>query len=218
MPAALRRMATVLAMATFLTPVAAAAAAAADAGGDAARGKAIAQTVCAACHGATGNPEAPGIPKLAGQFPEYLAKQLRAFVATPDAPPQRVNAVMAGIAATLSATQIEDVAAYYAGEPRQAGRPRDPARLARGEALFMRGNADGDLPACASCHRSSGHGIQPDFPDIAGQDADYVETQLAVWMETRGHRGKLMSLIAPRIAPDERTALADYIASLSVAK
>jgi cytochrome c553 len=186
--------------------------------GDAARGKAIAQATCAACHGADGNPEMAGFPKLAGQFPEYLAKQLRAFVATPGAPAQRINPIMAPIAASLSSADIDDVAAYYAGRMRSESRPRDATRLRLGEQLFMRGNPDEDLPACASCHRPTGSGIRPDFPDLAGQDPDYVDVQLANWMETRGHRGKLMTLIVPRIAPAERPALADYIASLPSAK
>jgi cytochrome c553 len=186
--------------------------------GDAVKGEAIARGICAACHGADGNPEAAGIPKLAGQYPEYLVKQLGAFVATADAPPQRINPIMAPIAASLSVADIDDVAAYYAGQTRKDGKPRDAARVALGERLFMHGNPESDLPACASCHRPTGFGIRPDFPDIAGQDADYVDQQLTEWMETRGHRGKLMTLIAPRIAVTERAALADYIASLPHAR
>ncbi|MFY0088617.1 c-type cytochrome, partial [Acinetobacter baumannii] len=43
---------------------------------DAAAGKTIATQVCAACHGADGNSAIPANPKLAGQHPEYLYKQL----------------------------------------------------------------------------------------------------------------------------------------------
>jgi cytochrome c553 len=40
--------------------------------GDAARGQAVASTVCAACHGPDGNSPLAANPKLAGQHPEYL--------------------------------------------------------------------------------------------------------------------------------------------------
>jgi cytochrome c553 len=55
----------------------------------------------------------------------------------------------------------------------------------------------------------------PGFPNLAGQSPDYVEHQLAVWESTRGHRGKLMSLIVPHLRPEQRAPLADYIASLN---
>ena len=67
------------------------------AAGDAAKGAAIATTVCAACHGADGNSVMTMNPKLAGQHPEYLVKQLNNFKSG-----ERANAVMAGMAATLA--------------------------------------------------------------------------------------------------------------------
>ena len=41
----------------------------------------IAAQVCAACHAADGNSAAPANPKIAGQFAEYLDKQLHDFKA-----------------------------------------------------------------------------------------------------------------------------------------
>ena len=47
---------------------------------------------CAACHGPTGNESLDATyPKLAGQYPEYLAKALRDYKSG-----ERQNAVMAG--------------------------------------------------------------------------------------------------------------------------
>ena len=39
----------------------------------------LANQVCAACHAADGNSTAPANPKIAGQIPEYLHKQLIDF-------------------------------------------------------------------------------------------------------------------------------------------
>ena len=52
---------------------------------------------CASCHGATGNESLDDTyPKLAGQYPEYLAKSLRDYKSG-----ERKNAIMAGFAAEI---------------------------------------------------------------------------------------------------------------------
>lgn len=184
-----------------------------DQPGDAARGGQLAEEQCAACHGPTGNPEVEGIPKLAGHFPDYVIDQLVSFVPVDGNPPDRKSDIMEPIAEPLSDQDIKDLAAFYARQPRSPGKARDPGRVGQGEELYMHGNPDGGLPACGSCHRPTGSGTPP-FANIAAQDPDYVEQQLTDWMETRGHPGKLMSMIVPHITPDERAALADYIATL----
>lgn len=80
--------------------------------GDAAAGKEKAKT-CASCHGATGNESLDDTyPKLAGQYPEYLAKALHDYKSG-----KRQNAIMAGFATGLSDEDIDDLAAYYASQP-----------------------------------------------------------------------------------------------------
>ena len=54
----------------------------------------IVNTVCAACHAPDGNSVVTLNPKLAGQHPEYLAKQLTEYKSG-----KRANAVMSGMAA-----------------------------------------------------------------------------------------------------------------------
>ncbi|MBY4594942.1 cytochrome c [bacterium BD-1] len=67
---------------------------------------------CAACHGPTGNESLdPTYPKLAGQYPEYLAKALRDYKSG-----ERQNAVMAGFAGALSEEDIDDLSAYFAAQ------------------------------------------------------------------------------------------------------
>ncbi|MEO5700378.1 MAG: cytochrome c [Casimicrobiaceae bacterium] len=80
---------------------------------DLAHGQAKAKEVCAACHGLDGNSPVAEYPKLAGQYPDYLAKALHDYKAG-----LRKNAIMAGMAAALTAKDIEDLAAYYASQPR----------------------------------------------------------------------------------------------------
>ncbi len=82
----------------------------ADAAGDAAAGKAK-SAVCTACHGADGNSTNPLWPNLAGQHAAYMVKQLKDFKSG-----ARKDPVMAPMAAPLSETDMENLAAYYASQ------------------------------------------------------------------------------------------------------
>jgi cytochrome c553 len=76
-------------------------------------GKKKVQEVCAACHGIDGaQPTTPDYPKLAGQYPDYLAKALRDYKSG-----QRKNPIMAGMAAGLTDQDIENVAQYFYVQP-----------------------------------------------------------------------------------------------------
>lgn len=181
-------------------------------GGDPRLGMAIAQAKCAACHGGPGSDAAPGVPSLNEQYPEYIGKQLAAFAAPRGAPNHRESAVMAPIARALTGQDRGDVAAWYAVNWRKPLKPRNPANVALGEQLFLHGRPEDDLPACAACHRADANGIRPDFPNLASQDPAYIEYELKNWERLRGHRGKLMSIIAPRVKPEWAGPIAEYLA------
>ena len=97
---------------TAVLAVAAALAAGQVAAADIEAGKKKAQEVCAACHNMDGISTITEYPKLAGQYPDYLAKALRDYKSG-----ARKNPVMAGMAAGLSQKDIDDVAAYFASLP-----------------------------------------------------------------------------------------------------
>jgi cytochrome c553 len=87
---------------------------------DLSAGQAKAKEVCQACHGLDGNSASADYPKLAGQYPDYLAKALRDYQAG-----RRKNPIMGGMAAALTPKDIENVAAYYAAQPAVlASKPR----------------------------------------------------------------------------------------------
>ena len=83
---------------------------AAHAAGDAARGETKSEA-CKACHGANGISENPTFPSLAGQYASYLVHALEGY-----ADGTRRNAIMQGFAATLSAEDRRDLAAWYASQ------------------------------------------------------------------------------------------------------
>ncbi|MEO8160970.1 MAG: cytochrome c [Arenimonas sp.] len=75
--------------------------------GNIAAGKAKAQ-VCAACHGDGNKTLNDTYPKLAGQYPDYLAKVLHEYKSG-----KRKNAIMGAQAQTLSEADIANLAAYF---------------------------------------------------------------------------------------------------------
>jgi cytochrome c553 len=79
---------------------------------DLAAGQAKAKEVCQACHGLDGNSQTADYPKLAGQYPDYLAKALRDYQSG-----RRKNPIMAGMAAPLTPKDIDNLAAYYSAQP-----------------------------------------------------------------------------------------------------
>jgi cytochrome c553 len=76
---------------------------------DAANGKRLFDSTCAACHGRNGIGIIPLYPNLAGQKREYLVAQLRAF-----RDDSRKNPIMSPMAVHLTDAEIEDVSTYIA--------------------------------------------------------------------------------------------------------
>ena len=100
-------------MGRHLAVLAAAALAANAFAADIEAGKKKVQEVCAACHGIDGaKPTTPEYPKLAGQYPDYIAKTLRDYKSG-----ARKNPIMAGMAAGLTEKDIENVAMYFYVQP-----------------------------------------------------------------------------------------------------
>jgi cytochrome c553 len=184
---------------------------------DAAKGQAIATSVCAACHGPDGNSIGPENPKLAGQIPEYLSKQLMNFKpAAAGRPAERVNAVMLGFASTLSPDDMRNVAAFYAAQtlkPEKA-KNRDTAEI--GQRIYRGGVPDRGIAACAGCHGARGEGVPSQYPALAGQFAAYIEAQLKAFRDgaRANDPNRMMRLTAARLSDAEMRALADYIAGL----
>src|SRR6185436_10523509 len=123
---------------------------------DPAKGQVIATQVCIACHSADGNSVAPANPKIAGQFPEYLHKQLVNFKPQGDKKAERDNPVMAGMVANLSPDDMKNLAAFYASQKLKPAAAKDKTLAAAGQKLWRGGNANTGVPACAGCHGPDG--------------------------------------------------------------
>jgi cytochrome c553 len=175
---------------------------------DLAKGQATAE-VCQACHMADGTRGAPANPIIAGQFPEYLAKQLHDFKSG-----KRKNPIMEGMAAALTDEDIVNVTAFYAGKQAKPGAAKNKETVLAGERIWRGGIADRTIPACAGCHGPAGAGLPIQYPMLAGQHADYTETQLLTFRVGERANSAPMTGVAAKMNDAEIKAVADYIAGL----
>jgi cytochrome c553 len=179
--------------------------------GDPAKALQIVNEVCAACHSADGNSTILTNPNLAGQYPEYLTKQLLSFKSG-----ERKSTVMAGIVANLSPDDMKNLGAYFGGKTPKPGAAKDKELVALGQKIYRGGNAASAVPACAACHTPNGAGIPSQFPRLAGQHAEYVVAQLKAFKsgERADDNSKMMRAIAVKLADQEIRAVAEYISGL----
>ena len=183
-----------------------------------AQGKAqgIATQVCAACHAADGNSIAPANPKIAGQFPEYLEKQLRDFKAQGGKKAARESAIMAGMVANLSDADMKGLASLYSQQKLKPAAAADKDLAALGQKIWRGGNAASGVPACAGCHGPAGAGLPGQYPRLAGQYADYVAAQLKLFKEggRQNDPNGAMRGVAARLTDREIRAVSEYAAGL----
>jgi cytochrome c553 len=190
---------------------------------DMAKAQQIVTTVCAACHGAEGVSVAATNPHLAGQHPEYLARQLEHFQNG-----LRKNPVMTAMAATLSAADVKAVALYFSEKKPKPGVAKDKLLAELGQKVYRGGNSKTGLPACMSCHSPTGAGMPAQYPRLAGQYTEYTYAQLQAF--TKGERGgeaknaagktiedsqgRIMAAVASKMSEREMRAVAEYVAGL----
>jgi cytochrome c553 len=176
---------------------------------DMAKGQALSTQVCAACHTADGSRGSPANPIIAGQHPEYLAKQLEEFKSG-----KRNNPVMKGFASALSEADMRSVAAFYASKQTKPGTAKNKELYELGQKIYRGGIADKQVPACAGCHSATGAGIPSQYPRVGGQHADYSEAQLSGFRSGQRGNSVPMAAIAARLSDREIKAVADYMAGL----
>lgn len=178
--------------------------------GDATAGQGKSAT-CGACHGADGNPPSSQYPKLAGQQEDYIARQVDLIKTG-----KRVNAVMMGFVASLSAQDEHDIGAYFATKTSLPG-VADAKLVAQGEAAYRGGKAG--TPACMACHGPDGRGNPgAGYPQLAGQYADYLSAKLKDFRDGKGFsaddHGKIMVTVAKGLSDQDIAALSSYLEGL----
>ena len=171
--------------------------------------EATVKAVCSACHGADGNSVITLNPKLAGQHPEYLLKQLTNFKEG-----KRANAVMSGMVANLSPQEMQDLAAYFAKQKTTLAKAKSNGAGSLGEKIYRGGIAATGVPACAACHGVAGAGLPKQYPRLSAQHADYTLQQLRTFRTGERANAPMMMAIAAKMTDAEMQAVADYMEGL----
>ena len=170
-------------------------------------GQAGASNACFTCHGLDGLGNGAGAPRLAGLNMGYLDRQLEAYASG-----RRQHPLMEWVAGRLSSYDRQKVSAYYAGMAYQP-RPVQPVPV---HPLYVSGDPDRGLPACAACHGLLGQGIGPANPPLGGQPPAYLAEQIERWRlaKRRNDPGNVMLRISQLLTPAEARALSAYAAAL----
>lgn len=168
--------------------------------------------LCQGCHGEDGNSVETSIPKLAGQYAEYTAKQLRNYQAG-----HRTHAIMNAMAATIDDTDLMDIAAYFASQKKMGG--AGTGNNTMGENLFLNGDASRLVFACINCHGVGGKGKTSSnavFPVIGGQHSNYLLKELVNFRSGNrsNSQGAIMNKIAKSLSDAEIASLAQYMSGL----
>jgi len=167
---------------------------------------------CQECHGEDGNSTDSRIPKHAGQYANYLIKQLRDFQSG-----ARQHEVMTVMAEDLTDANIADIAAYFASQSTMQGLPIRDFPIAT--KLFFEGDKGRAIAPCSSCHGDTGKGNRTGevaYPVIGGQNKNYLRAQLVSWKlgERTNSPDGVMNKTAKLLSDDEIEALANYISGL----
>lgn len=171
--------------------------------------------MCIGCHGIVGYqasfPEIYKAPMISGQSAKYISNSLLAYQKD-----ERKHPTMKAISASLSEQDMADLGAYYGQHGVVAGftLPEKPAKepSAAVGALTTKG-------ACVSCHGANfAKPIDPSYPKIAGQHADYLTVALKAYKTEGnakvGRSNGVMAGIAKQYSNAEMKAMASYISSL----
>jgi cytochrome c553 len=170
---------------------------------------------CKTCHGLSGQGYIGwfAMPRLAGQQPEYIEAQLKAFIER-----RRTNPIMANVAHALTPSMIAALANHFRhlDPPPFGGAPRGSTAL--GKKIFEDGLPESNVPACSACHGPDGHG-QNEIPRLAGQLYPYMVGQLTGWSKVRGQgtavdTSAIMAPTAHNLTRSQVEAVSAYVSNL----
>ena len=159
---------------------------------------------CAACHGANGRSDLPGVPVLAGQPSFYSITQLFLFREG-----RRSNAAMTAVAKPFKDDDLRGFSEFIGTLPPvpapPPATPPDAARMKMGEALALQHK-------CVFCHGADlAGGAQ--VPRIEGQREDYLQMSLRGFRSgTRPGYSNAMTEAVGQIPVEDLDTLAYYAA------
>lgn len=165
------------------------------------------RTVCAACHGANGRSDMPGVPVLAGQYSLYAITQLFLFREG-----RRNNEAMVALAKPMKDEDLRGFSDYIGTLPPvpapAPAAPPDAARMSKGKALAQQHK-------CTFCHGDDLAGGQQ-VPRIGGQKEDYVRLTLKGFKSgDRPGYTRAMTEALSQVPVEDLDLLAYYVANFT---
>ncbi|MEI6724024.1 MAG: c-type cytochrome [Betaproteobacteria bacterium] len=158
---------------------------------------------CTACHGPGGRSQDPNVPALAGQPRQFIETQLVMYREG-----NRKNPAMSPFAASLTNAELRELASYFSAQ-----KAAPPGRTVSAD-VAASGKRISDTYNCTSCHGPALLG-QQHIPRLAGQQAEYLRTQLRGFKaSTRFDMDGQMTSAAQALSAGDIDTLADYLASL----
>ncbi|MDD2914124.1 MAG: c-type cytochrome [Gallionella sp.] len=144
------------------------------------RGAALSKP-CAGCHGADGNQTSAGVPRLAGQHPQYIVKAVKAY-----RDGTRTMPTMHEKLTSLSQADLENIAIYFA--------LNKPKAVASKAANSYEGKQF--THQCAKCHGSMGSSEDASIPNLAGQDVNYLNTKIKAYRDKVRDHGEMHKILS----------------------
>ena len=157
--------------------------------------------LCASCHGEHGLPSDPTVPIIWGQQPAYIQTELNAYRNG-----DRESQIMSSIAESLSDAEMLQIAAYF-------GHAQWPVRSDAPPSA----PAPGAVATCQACHNANlAGGIGPTgvAPRLAGQFSRYLLDTMNAYADGERANSATMSTLMQSLSPEDRKAVADYLASM----
>ncbi len=180
--------------------------------GDAAAGEKK-NALCAGCHNITryqaSFPEVYKVPKISGQNAKYIVAALHAYKKG-----ERKHPTMRGIATTLSDQDMADLGAFYEQQGKGDGAAPDTVVAPPSDVAALLAKAN-----CVSCHgQNFSKPIDPSYPKLAGQYADYLYVALKAYQTDGnprvGRSNAIMMGMAQPYTHVELKKISSYLASL----
>jgi cytochrome c553 len=159
--------------------------------------------ICAGCHGDDGKPIDKTIPAIWGQQQGYIYIQLRDFKRG-----DRKNDIMQPIASSMERGDMLAIAEYFSKKRwPDLGQPRAPKEIAN---RALRANSS---IGCTGCHLDQFQG-DGTVPRLAGMSRDYLTKTMEDFRTRARGNNPGMSDLMLATAPEDMTALAEYLSGL----
>lgn len=177
---------------------------------------------CLKCHSSISVAADPSIPQLAGQYPQYLFKQVNEFIEK-----KRAGHEKAALPKDLDEERwkritlaLSQITVNTPTKPKTGG--VDTA-IANGKNIFLNGDSSTGARQCVQCHGPEGRGRSENisiFPILANQNYNYIVAQLKRFRnsERTNDQAFMMRNVAGSLSDNEIESLASYLAYLPSAR